>query len=147
MRDFLPRAQLSSEPQPWKFHVVARQTTSVNCTKKRVARAARLFFLIQPIKYLFCGVAVAVAVVISQFPYQLLGLRRISKCNSHYCSLHHFDYFDLNLTQTVVIGWMTSVCDGTATIILVSAPALLTLIKAHRFSRRLLDWKAGHFTL
>ena len=36
-----------------------------NCTKKRAARAARLFFLIQPIKSFICGVVVAVAVVIS----------------------------------------------------------------------------------
>ena len=33
------------------------------CTKKRAARAARLFFLIQPIKSLICGVVVDVAVV------------------------------------------------------------------------------------
>ena len=35
------------------------------CTKKRAARAARLFFLIQPIILLICGVVVAVAVVAS----------------------------------------------------------------------------------
>ena len=34
---------LSSELQIWKFHVVVWQTTSKNCTKKRPARAARLF--------------------------------------------------------------------------------------------------------
>ena len=34
-------------------------------TKKRTARAARLFFLIQPIKSFICDVVVAVAVVIS----------------------------------------------------------------------------------
>ena len=38
---------LSSEPQIWKFHVVVWQTTSKQCTKKRAARAARLFFFIQ----------------------------------------------------------------------------------------------------
>ena len=54
---------LSSEPQIWKFHVVVWQTTSKNCTKKRAARAARLFFFIQPIKSLICGVVVDVAVV------------------------------------------------------------------------------------
>ena len=32
---------------------------------ERAARAARLFFLIQPIKSLICGVVVAVTVVIS----------------------------------------------------------------------------------
>ena len=36
-----------------------------NYTKKHAARAARLFFLIQPIKSFICGVVVAVALVIS----------------------------------------------------------------------------------
>ena len=48
-----------------KFHVVIWQTTAKNCTKKRAARAARLFFLIQPIKSLVYGVVVAVSVVLS----------------------------------------------------------------------------------
>ena len=47
---------LSSEPQTWKFHGVFWQTTSNICTKKRAARAARLFFSIQPIKSLICDV-------------------------------------------------------------------------------------------
>ena len=51
---------LSSEPQIWKFHVVVWQTTSKHWTKKRAARAARLFFFIQSIKSLICGVFVAV---------------------------------------------------------------------------------------
>ena len=54
---------LLSEPQIWKFHVVVWQTTSKHCTKKRAARAARLFFFIQPIKSLISGVVVDVAVV------------------------------------------------------------------------------------
>ena len=54
---------LSSEPQIWKYHVVVWQTTSKHCTKKRAARAARLFFFTQPIKSLICGVVVDVAVV------------------------------------------------------------------------------------
>ena len=54
---------LSSELQIWKFHVVVWQTTSKHCIKKRAARAARLFFFIQPIKSLICGVVVDVAVV------------------------------------------------------------------------------------
>ena len=47
---------LLSETQIWKFHVVVCQTTSKHCTKKRAARAARLFFLIKPIKslHLWC---------------------------------------------------------------------------------------------
>ena len=40
-----------------------RLTASKNLTKKRAARAARLFFLIQPIKSMICGVVVAVGVV------------------------------------------------------------------------------------
>ena len=42
---------------------VVWQTTSKHCTKKRTARAARLFFLIQPIKSMICGIVVDVAVV------------------------------------------------------------------------------------
>ena len=47
----------------WKFHVVIRQTKSKNHTKVCATHAAQLFFLIQPIKSLFSGVIVAVAVV------------------------------------------------------------------------------------
>ena len=54
---------LSSEPQIWKCHVVVWQTTSKHCSKKRAARAARLFFFIQPIKSLIWRVAVTVAAV------------------------------------------------------------------------------------
>ena len=45
-----------------KFHVVIWQTASKNTTKVRAARAARLFFLIQPIRSLFSDFVVAVAV-------------------------------------------------------------------------------------
>ena len=41
------------------------QTASKNCTKVRVACAARLFFLIQPIRLLFSGVIVTVAVAVA----------------------------------------------------------------------------------
>ena len=54
---------LSSKPQIGKFPVVVWQTTSKHCTKKRAAHATRLFFFIQPIKPLICGVVVDVAVV------------------------------------------------------------------------------------
>ena len=50
------------------FQVVIRQTTSTSCTKKHAARAARLFFLIQPIKSLICGDVEAVPVVVSSTP-------------------------------------------------------------------------------
>ena len=56
---------LSSEPQIREFHVVIWQTMSTNCAWKRAARAARLFFLIQPMKSLICGVVLTVALVIS----------------------------------------------------------------------------------
>ena len=36
-----------------------------NCTKKRAARAARLFVLLQPIKSLICSAVEAVPVVVS----------------------------------------------------------------------------------
>ena len=52
----------------WQFHAVVCQTTSKHCTKKRATRAARLFFFIQPIKSLICGVVVDVAVVKSLTP-------------------------------------------------------------------------------
>ena len=45
-----------------KFNLVIWQTTSKNATKVRAARAARLFFLIQPIRSLFSDFVVAVAV-------------------------------------------------------------------------------------
>ena len=38
------RFTLSSGCLKWKFHLVVWQITSKNCTKKRAARAARLFF-------------------------------------------------------------------------------------------------------
>ena len=59
---------LSLKPKIWKIHVVIWQTTSKNCTKVRAARAARLFFLIQPIRSLFSGVVVAVASSLLKLP-------------------------------------------------------------------------------
>ena len=47
-----------------EFHVVICQTTSKSCTKVRAARAERLCFLNEPIRSLFSGVVVAVAVAI-----------------------------------------------------------------------------------
>ena len=43
-------------------------STAKKCTEIRVARAARAFFLFQPIIFLLCGVAVAVAVVFAKTP-------------------------------------------------------------------------------
>jgi len=42
---------------------------SLDCTKKRAARAARLFFFIQPSKSLICSVVVDAAGVKSRTPY------------------------------------------------------------------------------
>ena len=56
---------LSTEPQKRKFHVVIWYPMSKIFSKKRAARVARLFFLIQPIKSLTCDTDVVVAVVIS----------------------------------------------------------------------------------
>ena len=53
------------EPQIWKFHVVVWQTTAKKCTWMRAARAARLFFLNQPIISMICGVVVAADVDVS----------------------------------------------------------------------------------
>ena len=60
---YCSKLPLSTEPQIWKFPVVVWQTTWKHRTKKRAARAAWLFFFIQPIKSLICGVVVDVAVV------------------------------------------------------------------------------------
>ena len=64
IKDLLQRLALSSQLQICKSHIVWR-TTSKNCSKKRAARAALLFFVIQPIKSLNCGVVVAVAAFVS----------------------------------------------------------------------------------
>ena len=63
MKDLLVRARVVDRTSNMKIHVVVWQTTSRHITKKRVARAARLFFFIQPIKSLICGVVVDIAVV------------------------------------------------------------------------------------
>ena len=62
MKDLLS-ARSSRCRQNRKFHVVVWQTTLKHYTKKRAARVARNFFLIQPIKSLICGIVVAFAVV------------------------------------------------------------------------------------
>ena len=43
-----------------KFYVIVWQTSSKNCTKKRAAWAARLFFVNRPIKSMISDVDVAV---------------------------------------------------------------------------------------
>ena len=66
-----------------KFHVVVWQTTSKHCTKKRAARASSLFFFIQPIKSLICGVVVPVAVVISLTPSVILLMMKNFRRGRH----------------------------------------------------------------
>ena len=53
------------------FHLIGTngfQVIGKNCTKGRAARAARSYFLIQPIKSFIYEVVVAVAVVVSYKP-------------------------------------------------------------------------------
>ena len=65
MKDLLLGVHVVVKTLNWKFHVVVWQTTSNNCSKVRAARAARLFFLVQPMRSLFSGVVVAVAFVLA----------------------------------------------------------------------------------
>ena len=65
MKDLLLCVHVVIKTLNLKFHVVIWQTTSKRCTKVRAARAARQFFLIQPIRLLFSGVVVAVAVAVT----------------------------------------------------------------------------------
>ena len=50
---------LSWKLEIWKFLVAIWQTTSKNATKVRATRAARLYFLVYPIRSLFSGFVVA----------------------------------------------------------------------------------------
>ena len=50
-----------------KLEVVVWQTTSKMFTKKYAARVARLFYLIQPIKPLICGLVVAVVISLTSY--------------------------------------------------------------------------------
>ena len=65
MKDLLLRARVVVKISNLKFSRCSMAGYVKNCPKKRAARAARLFFLVQPIKSSICGVVVAVAVVIS----------------------------------------------------------------------------------
>ena len=56
---------IAAGSEPEKFHVIVWQTTSKKCTKKRAARAARIFVLTQPIISLIRGVVISGAVAIS----------------------------------------------------------------------------------
>ena len=55
-----PDVVLSSKPQMGQFHVVGLQRTKRDCSKGRAVRTARLFLLVQPIKFLICGDVVSV---------------------------------------------------------------------------------------
>ena len=54
MKDFL--LCVNAFVKTLNLEIVIWQTTSKNCTKVRAACAARLFFLIQPIRSFFSGV-------------------------------------------------------------------------------------------
>ena len=61
-----PSLTLSKIPRTWSFHVVVLQRTAKKCTKNYNARAQLLFC---SLNLLFCGVLVAVAVVVCfKFP-------------------------------------------------------------------------------
>ena len=59
----------------------------INCTKKRAARAALLFFLIQPIKSLICGVVLPSSFL--KFPF--FNENFYSECSSAKYSLFILD--------------------------------------------------------
>ena len=54
---------------PTEILVIVLWSTAEKCTEISVARAARAFFLFQPIIFLLRGVAVAVVVVFAKTPY------------------------------------------------------------------------------
>ena len=56
-----PSLTFSKIPKTWSFHVVVLQRTAKKCTKNYNARAQLLFC---SLNLLFCGVLVAVAVVV-----------------------------------------------------------------------------------
>ena len=60
MKDLMLRARVVVRSSNMKFHDVVWQTTS-----KRAARAARLFFLVQPIKSLILIVALSLPLLSS----------------------------------------------------------------------------------
>ena len=63
MKDLLLQARAFLRTKISCRHLADRPRQKI-ATKKRAARAARLFFLIRPIKSLICGVVVAFIVVI-----------------------------------------------------------------------------------
>ena len=62
MKDFTARVVVRTS------HLKISRRCLAHWTKKRAARATRLFYLIQPIKSLISGVVVSVAVIISLTP-------------------------------------------------------------------------------
>ena len=63
MKDLLLCVQVVVKTLNLEISRAIWQTTSKNCIKERAARAARLFFLIQPMRLSFSGVVFAVAFV------------------------------------------------------------------------------------
>ena len=56
-----PSLTFSKIPRPWLIHIVVLEMTAIKCTKNYNARAQLLFC---SLNLLFCGVLVAVAVVV-----------------------------------------------------------------------------------
>ena len=61
MKDSLLLACVVNKISNWEIHVVVLQATSKKCTS---LGAVRLFLIVQPIRSLFCGVAVEVIVTL-----------------------------------------------------------------------------------
>ena len=76
-----------------KFHVVVLQRTARNCTEVRAARAARLFVLTPPIKFLICGVVVAVLLSMVKLPNftKTKNLRFISSILNTAAQIHKME--------------------------------------------------------
>ena len=121
------RLTLSSEPPVRKFHVVVWQTTSKNYTRTLAARAARLLYLIQPIKSLIFGVFVAVAVVKSvvklpiEFESKLTGHLRcrlisVTSCGCNQPASNYQPSLTCQCLQNVrrVITWVKNTSVWTA---------------------------------
>ena len=66
----------------WKFQIVVLQRTTGNCCKMHAARAARLFFLVQPIRFLISDVNVIVDVVDAEAHKYSVCYNFFNECNS-----------------------------------------------------------------
>ena len=82
-----PSLTFSKIPRTWSFHVVVLQRTAKKCTKNYNARAQLLFC---SLNLLFCGVLVAVAVVVC-LRFLLFVVRDIPVDHNE-CITNHNEY-------------------------------------------------------